>query len=193
MPVPTPSTDAPTRTLLRDVVSDQIRREILRGQFEPGERLNDDSLIEWLGVSRTPIREALARLAGEGLVEMVANRPAQVPQRSATAYEGAAEYMHMIRAFILDHLDRVPERSRIAAQIRMETLVAGLEAHDRATQVRFNEQFGELAALVDNPLVLDAERRVRGQAQFHLQHPDSEINWANLLQHADALVSYPAS
>lgn len=40
------------------------------GTLEPGERLNDEDLIAWLGVSRTPIREALSQLARAGLVEM---------------------------------------------------------------------------------------------------------------------------
>jgi DNA-binding GntR family transcriptional regulator len=48
------------------------------GTLEPGERLNDDDLIAWLGVSRTPIREALAELARAGLIEMAPNRYTRV-------------------------------------------------------------------------------------------------------------------
>ena len=73
MPVPS-SPPSVERTLLRDRVTDKIRTAILDGTLEPGERLHDDQLIAWLGVSRTPIREALAQLAGEGLIDMVANR-----------------------------------------------------------------------------------------------------------------------
>ncbi len=77
MPVPTA---APAeRTLIRDQVSDKIRGAILDGTLEPGERLHDDELIAWLGVSRTPIRESLAQLADEGLVETAANRYTRVP------------------------------------------------------------------------------------------------------------------
>jgi len=77
VPVPTggPSQE---RELLRDRVRSQIRAAILDGTLEPGERLNDDDLLKWLGVSRTPIREALADLAHAGLIEMEPNRYTRV-------------------------------------------------------------------------------------------------------------------
>ena len=77
MPV-TKSDTVASRTLLRDQVTDRIRTAIIDGTLEPGERLHDDQLISWLGVSRTPIREALASLANEGLIEMAANRYTRV-------------------------------------------------------------------------------------------------------------------
>ncbi len=55
--------------MLRDSVFVRIRDAIIDGTLEPGERLLDGELSGWLGVSRTPIREALARLEAAGLVE----------------------------------------------------------------------------------------------------------------------------
>ncbi len=55
--------------MLRDSVFVRIRDAIIDGTLEPGERLVDGELSGWLGVSRTPIREALARLDAAGLVE----------------------------------------------------------------------------------------------------------------------------
>ncbi|QYF91114.1 GntR family transcriptional regulator [Arthrobacter sp. PAMC25284] len=56
------------RSLLRDNVFESIRDAIVDGTFTPGERLKDTELEAWLGVSRTPIREALLRLERAGLV-----------------------------------------------------------------------------------------------------------------------------
>jgi DNA-binding GntR family transcriptional regulator len=56
------------RSLLRDNVFGSIRDAIVDGTFAPGERLKDTELEAWLGVSRTPIREALLRLERAGLV-----------------------------------------------------------------------------------------------------------------------------
>jgi len=56
------------RQLLRDDVYESLRDAIVDGTFAPGERLKDPQLEEWLGVSRTPIREALLRLERAGLV-----------------------------------------------------------------------------------------------------------------------------
>ncbi|MDZ4267879.1 MAG: GntR family transcriptional regulator [Mycobacterium sp.] len=68
MPVPVASASE-GRQLLRDSVFVKIRDAIIDGTLEPGERLVDGELSGWLGVSRTPIREALARLEAAGLVE----------------------------------------------------------------------------------------------------------------------------
>lgn len=54
---------------LENKVTDTIRRWILQGKFQPGERLEEIPLADILGVSRTPIRAALARLGNEGMLE----------------------------------------------------------------------------------------------------------------------------
>lgn len=63
---------------LRDVVFNTLRQAILKGELKPGERLMEIALAERLGVSRTPIREAMRKLELEGLVVMIPRRGAQV-------------------------------------------------------------------------------------------------------------------
>ena len=63
---------------LRDVVFYTLRQAILKGELEPGERLMEMQLAEQLGVSRTPIREAIRKLELEGLVLMIPRRGAIV-------------------------------------------------------------------------------------------------------------------
>jgi DNA-binding GntR family transcriptional regulator len=63
---------------LRDVVFNTLRQAILKGELKPGERLMEIALAEKLGVSRTPIREAMRKLEQEGLVVMIPRRGAQV-------------------------------------------------------------------------------------------------------------------
>ena len=64
--------------LLRDQAYAQLRDAILDGTLESGERLRDAELADWLGLSRTPVREALARLEEYGLVETSPNRYTRV-------------------------------------------------------------------------------------------------------------------
>lgn len=63
---------------LRDVVFQTLRQAILRGELKPGERLMEIHLAQRLGVSRTPIREAIRKLELEGLVVMIPRRGAVV-------------------------------------------------------------------------------------------------------------------
>ena len=63
----------PRRTL-RDEVSTRLRERLVRGQLPPGERINESTLSRELGVSRTPLREALLQMEKEGLV---ASEPAK--------------------------------------------------------------------------------------------------------------------
>lgn len=77
MPIPSaePNVD---RKSLREVAAERIRQAIFDGTLLPGEHLNDGQLQSWLGISRTPIREALNDLARVGLVEMAAQRYTRV-------------------------------------------------------------------------------------------------------------------
>ena len=63
---------------LRDVVFEHLRNSIINGDLKPGERLMEVQLAEHLGVSRTPVREAIRKLELEGLVVMVARKGAYV-------------------------------------------------------------------------------------------------------------------
>lgn len=65
---------------LRDVVFNTLRKAILTGELKPGERLMEIHLANRLGVSRTPIREAIRKLELEGLVTMIPRRGAEVSQ-----------------------------------------------------------------------------------------------------------------
>ena len=59
-------------------VFERLRRSVLEGEYGPDERLVEEQLAERLGVSRTPIRQALTMLEAEGLVEIAPNKGAMV-------------------------------------------------------------------------------------------------------------------
>ena len=73
MPLPS-SVDRIERQLIRERVYVTLRDWIVHGVLEPNEKMRDVDLAGRLGVSRTPIREALRRLEDEGLVQTAANR-----------------------------------------------------------------------------------------------------------------------
>jgi DNA-binding GntR family transcriptional regulator len=90
--MPVPSSDAATpRTSLREQVFTRLRAAIVDGTLEPGERLHDAELCRWLGVSRTPVREAIARLELAGLVVVKPGSSTVVSPLDQRAARDAAE------------------------------------------------------------------------------------------------------
>ena len=83
---------------LRDVVFNTLRRAILTGELKPGERLMEIHLANRLGVSRTPIREAIRKLELEGLVTMIPRRGAEVAQISEKSLQDVLEVRRALDA-----------------------------------------------------------------------------------------------
>ena len=87
------------RQRLHDTVVEHIRRFIVEGTLEPGKKLNERELCETLGISRTPLREALKVLAAEGLIEIWPNRGASVSKMSEAELRETFELMSGLEAF----------------------------------------------------------------------------------------------
>lgn len=76
---------------LREVVFNTLRQAIIQGEFQPGERLMEVTLANKLGVSRTPVREAIRMLELEGLVVMIPRRGAEVANITVKDLKDALE------------------------------------------------------------------------------------------------------
>lgn len=112
---------------LRDVVFRTLRQAILTGDMKPGERLLEIQLANKLGVSRTPIREAIRMLELEGLVVMVPRRGAQVAQITEKSMSDVLE----VRC-ALDELAVELACNRITEEEKEEMRVA-CDAFEKAT------------------------------------------------------------
>jgi DNA-binding GntR family transcriptional regulator len=87
------------RQRLHDTVVEHIRRFIVEGVLEPGKKLNERELCETLGISRTPLREALKVLAAEGLIDIEPNRGASVSKMDEAELRETFELMSGLEAF----------------------------------------------------------------------------------------------
>lgn len=100
--VPIPSNSPGVdRSLLRDDVFRRLRDAIVDGTFQPGEQLKDSELADWLGVSRTPIREALLRLGTSGLVVAVPGRSTTVTAIDAKGADDARDVIAAMHAMVV--------------------------------------------------------------------------------------------
>ncbi len=95
---------------LRDVVFNTLRQAILRGELKPGERLMEIQLANKLGVSRTPIREAIRKLELEGLVLMIPRRGAEVAEITEKSLRDVLEVRSALEELAVElACDRISE------------------------------------------------------------------------------------
>ena len=182
MPVPKSPTSQGPRRLLRDVVYEQMLEAIENGTLEAGERLNDEELTSWLGVSRTPVREAIARLESEGLVEMAANRYTRVASLSGPAHDQAAMLLAALHAWAIEHAGEANTDARKTAAAAASKLAAGVDAYRG-----LHDAVATLIAGFDNPLYTGTEAAVRGRVKFHAPALDANIDWDAAVATAGAL------
>jgi DNA-binding GntR family transcriptional regulator len=144
-----------------------LREQILGGALSAGARLGEVELAERLGVSRTPVREALSRLSAEGLVELAPNRGARVATWTVDELEGVFALRSLLEpqltALAVPHatpadvaeLDELATRMTELRDRDLDALVPLNRAfHDRlVTLAAAPALAGALAAAVHSPLV----------------------------------------
>ncbi|MCT9821572.1 GntR family transcriptional regulator [Microbacterium sp. W1N] len=99
--MPTPTERLAPRPLLRDDVYARLRDAIVDGTFAPDEQLRDGDLAAWLGVSRTPVREALLELSRAGLVRAVPGRSTVVAPIETAAIRDAQAVVAAMHALVV--------------------------------------------------------------------------------------------
>jgi len=139
----------------RERVLDKLREAILSGRFQPGQRLVERELVEQLGVSRTPIREALRKLELEGLVTTV---PYKGPMVTLPTLEDARQ-LYEVRAALEGQAtsllaSRAQPEDVACLQQRVRTAEEAVRAGDvRAVLAANNAFHDELAARCGNTLL----------------------------------------
>lgn len=128
------------RTLLRETAYEAIRDAIVRGDISPGTSVSNADLAEQLGLSRAPVRDALARLADEGLVETKPQSYTRVTQlvlRDVHDATAVVRAMHELAAraavpvMARDHVAKMREENgRFEAATRAGDIDAAMQADD---------------------------------------------------------------
>jgi DNA-binding GntR family transcriptional regulator len=134
-----------SRTLARDEAYGKLRDWIIAGTLQPGEVLHDQDIAATLGVSRTPVREALRRLEDEGFVETALNRWTRVAPLDLTR---AAETYAVVEALELLAIELafsylVPEDTR-RLSVANRAMREAAEQHDAVAAVTADEAFHQV-------------------------------------------------
>ena len=153
---------------LREVVAEEIREMILRGELAAGERILEDRLAEQLGVSRNPVREAIRSLEATGLVEVIARRGAYVSKIDAAdarkllavrgVLEGYAAHTAAERVddALVDLLDGIIDEGSAAAESGN---------HVRAAELHRDFHLA-IETAVDNPYLTQVTQPLRQRTEM---------------------------
>ncbi|MFY9188396.1 MAG: GntR family transcriptional regulator [bacterium] len=102
-------------TSLRERLYETLKEDILLNKYEPGEELQIDKLAQEFGVSTTPIREALVRLEGDGLVVSIPNRGVQVAPISLDDVRNLYEVRRLLEPYVAKIAARYCEEGEVEA------------------------------------------------------------------------------
>ena len=127
---------------LRDVVFHTLRDAILKGELAPGERLMEIHLANNLGVSRTPIREAIRMLEKEGLAVTIPRRGAQVARMTEKDLEDVLEIRDALDALaVTNACGRMTEEDFRELRDAMDDFAAATRTRDVREIVEADEAF----------------------------------------------------
>ena len=172
---------AETPRLLSEITYERIKEAIRNGELEPGQPLSETKLSKMLGISRTPVREAIQQLAQEGLVQIIPGRAITVASLSVQ------EVMNVVHVrSILE-----PEVARLAAASispdnleNLRTVIQEMEEtvdnENRATWAKADNRFHEiLSGACPNKLLGEMVIQVRNRISY--LSTDTQTNHNRLL------------
>ncbi|QNE35790.1 GntR family transcriptional regulator [Leifsonia shinshuensis] len=171
MPVPrSPEKPVSPRELVRERVYAQLKEAILSGVLLPGERLDEAELRGWLGVSGTPIRQALHTLSLEGLVETAPQSHSAV---IAPRPEEARDTLQTIGVLVTGATILTLPQLTGADRTRLAALALDVKTqHERgdipAITTAAETYFGSIVQACPNPVYIDVVAQVGPSLSYHV-------------------------
>ncbi len=176
---------------LRDVVFNTLRDAILTGKLQPGERLMENQLAEKLGVSRTPIREALRMLELEHLVELVPRKGAQVLDMTERDINNVLEIRAVLEGLATSTACRkmIPEQLVQLKEKEQEMEQAWLD-NELGLVADFDEQFHDIIfSATENDKLIQIYNNLRIQLyRYRMAHAKLESSKAAIIAHHRSII-----
>lgn len=174
-----------------NTVFNEILTAVHEGRLQPGERISDAALAERLGVSRTPIREALQRLREIGIIEASASRFTRVavvgPEQTANAM---VVWVALYAALVAEVIPIVSKDVLVAMKADHERFLAGLSELDMQKVATANADFfNHLVALSSNPVLQRGINSVVHQIRLGSLHLPERIDLKALNESQELLIA----
>jgi DNA-binding GntR family transcriptional regulator len=157
--------DTLQRETLAGMAANRIRDMIIEGRLEQGERINETLLGAALGVSRTPLREALRTLAAEGLIDLRPAHGARVARPSPAEILGMLEVLAELEAMAGRLVcARASDAERAAALDVHRRMMALYAARDRMPYYKLNQQFHAMVtAMSGNATLIQVQANIQSR------------------------------
>lgn len=176
---------------LRDVVFYTLRQAILKGELEPGERLMEMQLAEQLGVSRTPIREAIRKLELEGLVLMIPRRGAIVAKITEKDLRDVLEVRSSLERLSTElACDRILDSTIDELRQAQEAFKEALNQDDITLQAQRDVEFHDVIyKATDNLRLIQMLNNLREQMyRYRLEYLKHDLAHQTLIEEHEAII-----
>ena len=176
---------------LRDVVFYTLRQAILKGELEPGERLMEMQLAEQLGVSRTPIREAIRKLELEGLGLMIPRRGAIVAKITEKDLKDVLEVRASLERLSTKlACERMEEETIEELREAQEAFKAALRGDDITLQAQKDVEFHDVIYKSTNNLrLIQMLNNLREQMyRYRLEYLKDGTSHQKLVEEHEAII-----
>lgn len=176
---------------LRDVVFNTLRQAILKGELEPGERLMEIQLADRLGVSRTPIREAIRKLELEGLVLMIPRKGAEVAKISEKSLRDVLEVRRSLEELAIElACHRMSDEEILQLEESQKAFRHAVEKGDAMTIAESDESYHDIIYYgTGNTRLVQILNNLREQMyRYRLEYiKDADKRQILLLEHENIL------
>lgn len=176
---------------LRDVVFNTLRQAILKGELAPGERLMEIQLAEKLGVSRTPIREAIRKLELEGLVLMIPRKGAEVAKISEKSLRDVLEVRRSLEELAAElACQRMDAEALKDLEDAQKAFIQAVESGETMTMAEADEHFHDVIYMgTGNTRLVQILNNLREQMyRYRLEYiKDAEKRQILLVEHESIL------
>ena len=177
---------------LRDVVFHTLRQAIITGEFAPGERLMEISLAERLGVSRTPVREAIRKLELEGLVVMIPRKGAEVAKITEKRLKDVLEVRCALEELAATlACQRIDEEGKTKLNNAHQEFINGIEKGDVLEITNLDEAFHEcIFELTGNDRLVQMVNNLKEQMyRYRMEYVKGKDHHQTLVQEHNELLA----
>jgi len=188
-------TGSPTN--LHEPTYQNLKTRIGEGAIAPGSKLNERALAETLSVSRTPIREAIRRLAAAGLVELINNRGAIVPKLNKEDVLNAFELMAELEGFSGElAAKRITKEALSEIEALHYEMLACYSRKDLSGYYKLNSQIHQHINLAaGNPVLTNTYSQVNARIQaLRFRSNQDQTKWDEaVLEHGEMIAALKAA